>query len=71
MFESDVIHDEQLKAYADLVMRGSKNAISGLSQMVGQEVKADFFGTKQVPIIDIPDLVGGREALGETGRESY
>ena len=63
MFDSEVIHDEQLKAYADLVMRGSTHAISALSQMVGQEVKVDFFGTKQVPITGIPDLVGGREAF--------
>ena len=63
MVESDVILDEQMKAYADLLMQGSTNAISGLSQMVGQEVRADYFTTKQVLISDIPELVGGREAL--------
>ena len=63
MVESDVILDEQMKAYAELVMQGSTKAISGLSQMVGQDVRADYFTTKQVLITDIPDLVGGREAL--------
>ena len=63
MVESDVILDEQMNAYADLVMQGSTNAFSGLSQMVGQEVRADSFITKQVPITDIPELVGGRESL--------
>ena len=63
MVESEVILDEQMEAYASLVMRGSNNAFAGLSQMMGREVKADFFSVKQVAISEIPDIVGGRESL--------
>lgn len=63
MVESEAVLDEQMEAYAALVMQGSENAFAGLSQMVGQEIKADFFSTRQVPLSEIPDLVGGRESL--------
>ena len=63
MVESEAVLDEQMKAYAALVMQGSENAFAGLSQMVGQEIKANFFSIRQVPLSEIPDLVGGRESL--------
>lgn len=53
---------EQL-AWAGLVSKGIANSISGLSQMVGQDIKATSLTPKVVAIKDVPDLIGGAEAL--------
>jgi chemotaxis protein CheC len=53
---------EQL-AWAGLVSKGIGNSISGLSQMVGQDIKATSLDPKVVEIKDVPDLIGGAEAL--------
>ncbi len=54
---------EQL-AWADLVSKGINNAISGLSQMVAQEIKATELNTRrEVAIKDVSDLLGGPEQL--------
>ena len=53
---------EQL-AWAGLVSKGIGNSISGLSQMVGQDIKATSLKPQVVAIKDVPDLIGGAEAL--------
>jgi len=42
---------------------GMKNAVAGLSKMIGREISASEFKTKKVAVKDIPDLFGGPEAL--------
>ena len=42
---------------------GVNNAIEGLSQMAGREVKVVQMDIKKVPVKDIPKLFGGPEAL--------
>lgn len=48
---------------ADIFGEGVNNAIGGLSQMAGREVKVIQMDIKKVPVKDIPDLFGGPEAL--------
>ena len=48
---------------AQLFGEGVNNAIEGLSQMAGREVKVVSMEVKKVPVKDIPDLFGGPEAL--------
>ena len=42
---------------------GVNNAVIGLSQMAGQEIKIVSMSVKKVMVKDIPDLFGGPEAL--------
>ena len=42
---------------------GVNNAVIGLSQMAGQEIKVVNMSVKKVMVKDIPDLFGGPEAL--------
>lgn len=53
---------EQL-AWAGLVSKGISNAISGLSQMIGQNIKPILLNPQVVAIKDIPDMIGGAETL--------
>lgn len=48
---------------AGLFGEGVNNAIEGLSQMAGREVKVVSMNIRKVPVKDIPDLFGGHEAL--------
>jgi len=48
---------------AGLFGEGVNNAIEGLSQMAGREVKVVSMDIKKVQVKDIPDLFGGPEAL--------
>jgi chemotaxis protein CheC len=42
---------------------GIKNAVVGLSQMAGRDIKVVSIDIMRVPVKDIPDLFGGSEAL--------
>jgi chemotaxis protein CheY-P-specific phosphatase CheC len=42
---------------------GVNNAVIGLSQMAGQEIKIVSMNVKKVMVKDIPGLFGGPEAL--------
>lgn len=54
---------EQL-AWTGLVSKGINNAISGLSQMVGQEIKATELNARgEVALKEVSDLLGGPEHL--------
>jgi len=48
---------------AEMLSGGIANAVSGLSQMVGKEVRLTSFSLMKIPIKDVPDLFGGPEAL--------
>ena len=49
--------------WAELVSRGTENAMSGLSQMIGQEIEVTSFRLRRIPVADIPQMVGGPEAI--------
>ena len=63
MVEQHVGLDEGLKACSELVGQGSINAVSGLSQMIGQEISVTSMNARLVPANETPDLIGGWEAL--------
>ena len=46
-----------------LMTKGVTNAISGLSQMCEAHIKITSIDAKEVPIVQIPDLLGGPEAM--------
>ena len=54
---------EDLAACSDLVSQGSVNAVSGLSQMIGQEIHVTNLHARLVPVNETPDIVGGWEEL--------
>ena len=58
----DMTDIEQL-AWAGLVSKGISNSISGLSQMVGQDIKPLALNPEVVEIIKIPDMIGGAETI--------
>lgn len=47
----------------ELISRGVTNAVVGLSQMAGQDIKVIDVIVKKVPVKDITELFGGPEAL--------
>ena len=50
-------------SWAELVSRGTDNAMSGLSQMVGSEISVTAFGLRRVPVAEIADIVGGPDVM--------
>jgi chemotaxis protein CheC len=57
------VKDVMLAPWAELVGIGTSNAMSGLSQMIGQEVQVSSFTLRQVPVASIAELVGGPEVM--------
>ena len=55
--------DLPLTPWAELVAIGTSNAMSGLSQMIGQEIEVEELTLKRVPISSIANLVGGPDAM--------
>lgn len=54
--------DQALARWAELVSIGTSNAMSGLSQMIGQDIDVSSFTLRKVPVASISELVGGPEA---------
>jgi chemotaxis protein CheC len=54
--------DQALARWAELVSIGTSNAMSGLSQMIGQDIDVSEFSLRKVPVATISELVGGPEA---------
>ena len=63
MIEPTIAVEDSLKEGARLVLLGSQNAITGLSQMVDQNIEMTAVSARQVPVDEIPDLFGGREQV--------
>ena len=57
------VAEHTLSAYTDLIRHGTDNAISGLSQMLGRDVTVTSLKATKIPVYDIPDLFGGRDAV--------
>lgn len=53
--------DAELVRWAELVSAGTSNAMSGLSQMIGQDIEVSNFSLRKVPVSSISELVGGAE----------
>ena len=62
---TDSICIEGLDSYdkVDILKKGVDNAVVGLSQMVGKEIKIANINLKKVMVTDIPELFGGPQAL--------
>jgi chemotaxis protein CheC len=56
-----VMNEIEQLAWAGLVSRGIGDSISGLSQMVGQEIKATSLRPRVVDIREVPSIIGGAE----------
>lgn len=54
---------EEISVWTWLVSRGISNALSGLSQMVGQELKVTGLDLRQVPVKRAAELLGGPEEM--------
>ena len=55
------MNDVELAFWSQLVSKGTTQAITNLSQMVGQEIHVTSFGLKQSPVAEISRLMGGPE----------
>ena len=49
--------------WADLVSRGTDNAMSGLSEMVGTDISVSAFGLRRIPVTEIATIVDGAETM--------
>ncbi len=58
-----LLNREELAVWTWMVSRGITNSLSGLSQMVGQEISVTALDIKQVPAKTAADLLGGPEEL--------
>ena len=52
-----------LGPWAALVSLGTDNAMSGLSEMIGQDIEVRSFGLRRVPVLEIPSIVGGADVM--------
>lgn len=55
------IYQIELSKWTELVGQGSQNAVSGLSEMVGSQIRITAVDLKIVPVYQAADLVGGPE----------
>ncbi len=53
--------DAELAFWAQLVSKGTRNAVANLGQMVGQDIRVASFGLKEIPVAEISHLMGGPE----------
>lgn len=53
--------DVEIAFWAELVSKGTNQAMSNLSQMVGQEIQVASFGLRQIPVAETSQLMGGPE----------
>ena len=51
------------EAWKAVITKAMANAITGLSGMLGQPIKVTSLGSRRIPVGEMPDLVGGREAM--------
>lgn len=63
MNQAVILTDEEARVWTGLVHKGLVNAVSGLSQMVGQDMGTSDLNSKRVPINEVTNLVGGPESL--------
>ena len=59
------VYDETLddSEQVDILKKGVSNAVAGLSQMVGKDIKIASINLKRVLVRDIPELFGGPQEM--------
>jgi chemotaxis protein CheC len=55
------VNDNTLAPWADLVSLGTRHAMAGLSEMIGQDITVSSFALKRVAVAELADVVGGAE----------
>jgi chemotaxis protein CheC len=55
------VNETDLTSWADLVGLGTRNAMTGLSQMIGRDIEVSEFSLRRVPVTELASLVGGRD----------
>lgn len=58
---SIILNEADLKAWTELVSKGVRNALNGLSDMVGKEIEISNLEARYIAIKDVAYLVGGPE----------
>ena len=57
-----LLNKDELSVWTALVGKGIASAMSGLSQMTGQEIDVSSLTVRQCPVKNVPDLFGGPES---------
>ncbi len=57
------MRDVAFAPWARLVSIGTEHAMSGLSQVIGQEIDVEGFPLTQIPVASVSHLAGGRELI--------
>jgi chemotaxis protein CheC len=55
------MNNQQLARWSELVTRGTKYAMAGLSDMLGHEIDVTSLSLRRVPVAEIAGLVGGAQ----------
>ncbi len=55
------MNDRTLGPWTDLVSLGTRHAMAGLSEMIGQEIAVSSFALKRTPVAELANIVGGAE----------
>lgn len=57
------LSEVEMSAWAALINKAVSRAISGLSEMIGQDMRANALKTGRIPSQNVTQLVGGPEAM--------
>ncbi len=55
------MNDRTLAPWTDLVSLGTRHAMAGLSEMLGEEIAVSSFALKRTPVAELANVVGGAE----------
>jgi chemotaxis protein CheC len=55
------VNDQTLTPWTDLVSLGTRHAMAGLSEMLGEEITVSSFALKRTPVAQLANVVGGAE----------
>lgn len=53
------MNDRTLAPWTDLVSLGTRHAMTGLSEMLGEEIAVTSFALKRTPVAELANVVGG------------
>lgn len=56
-----VLDERKLRAWTELVSKGVRNAIRGLSELVGQDIAISYLEARTIELKNTAELVGGPE----------
>jgi chemotaxis protein CheC len=55
------VNDQTLAPWTDLVSLGTRHAMAGLSEMLGEDITVSSFALKRTPVAELANVVGGAE----------